>query len=100
MEETVKEFQELKQKLWEEQEMHRKEKEVQQGQAKHEAKHTHIDETMPIQVVDSSKQLAQSRQGDQSQEKYIAQDIEQMLEHMDTDMVQPESDQDIDLMPH
>ena len=76
MKESEKEFWELKHQLKEEQELRRKEKETQQEEVQQEAQHAHIDETIPIQVIDSSKQLAQSRQGEQSQEQYFAQEIE------------------------
>ena len=118
MEEIEKELQELKQQLQEEQELCRREKEAQQGQTQQEAQHAQIEEIVPIQVIDSSKQLAQieeivpiqvidsskqlaqSRQGEKSQEQNLVQGIEMMLEQMDMDLLQPESEQDIDLMPH
>lgn len=43
--------------------------------------------------------MAQRRQGEESEEYDLAQEIEQMIEQMGIDMVQPELDQDIDLMP-
>lgn len=48
--------------------------------------HAHIDETDPIEVVEPSKQLVQRRQGEQSQDKGVAQEIEQVLEKMDKEM--------------
>ena len=72
---------------------------MQQRQEQQEAQHAQIDETAPIQIIDSFEQLAQRRHGEQSQEQDLTQEIEQMLEQMDTDMVYPEPDQDIDLMP-
>ena len=54
---------------------------------------------MPVQIVDSSEQLASSRQGEPSQEHDFAQEIEQELEQMDTDMEQQELEQDNNLMP-
>lgn len=45
-----------------------------------------------MQVIDSSEPLAQSRQGEQSKEEDLAEEIEQMLEQMDTEMVWPKSD--------
>lgn len=61
--------------------------------------HAHIDETTPIQVLDSSEQLTHNREDKQSQEQDFSQEIKQMLEKMDTDMLKPELDKDIDLMP-
>ena len=97
---TKKELQLLKKQLKEEQELHRQHKELQWEQVQHKMKHAQTDETAPIQVLESSEQLAQGRQGEQSQEHDLAQDIEQMIEQMDTNVVQPELDQDIDLMHH
>ncbi len=55
---------------------------------------------MPVQVVNSSEQLAPRRQGEQLQEQDFAQEIEQALEQIDTNMEQQELEQDINLMPH
>lgn len=46
--------------------------------------HVQIDETTPVQVVDSYKQLTRSRQGEQLQDQEFGQEIEQALEQMDT----------------
>lgn len=96
----VKVLQEFKQKIWKEQELHRQEKEEKQGQTQQEVHHAHIDEIPPIQVVDSFEQQAKSKQGEQSQDQDFAQEIEQILEQMDTEMEEPESKKDIDLMPY
>lgn len=48
MEEIEKELHELKWKLREEQELHRREKEAQQEQVQQEAQHAQIDEIAPI----------------------------------------------------
>ena len=88
------------QKLREEQELHRREKGVQHEQEHQEVHHRQIDETTPIKVIDSSEQLAQSIHGEQSQEQDFAQEIEQSLKQMDTDMEQQELEKDIYLMPH
>jgi len=54
LEEAEKKLQEVKKQLREEQELCKKEKEVQQEQEHHEVQCSHIDETIPIQVIDSS----------------------------------------------
>lgn len=62
--------------------------------------HAQIDETTPIQVLESSEQLTQSRHGVQLQDDDFSQDIEHILKHMDMKMEKLESEQDIDLMPY
>jgi len=51
-------------------------------------------------VVDSSEQLAQCRQCEQSQEQDFAQEIERLIEQIDTEMEKPKLELDIDLMPY
>ena len=58
------------------------------------------DETIPTEVVESSEQLSSGEQGEPSQEQEFAQEIEQELQEMDTNMEQQELEKDIDLMPH
>lgn len=95
----MKELHELKEKIHKEQQLCRQEKEVQQRQVQHGVQHVQTYEIVPVQVVDLSEQLAQRRQGEKSQEHDLAQEIEQALEKMDTDMEQQELEKDIDLMP-
>ena len=100
MNEAEKELHELKGKLWKEQELCKQEREVQHKQVQQGAQHVKTDETTPVQVVDSSEQLALGKQGEPSQEQDFAHEIEQALQQLDTDMEQRELEHDIDLMPH
>lgn len=100
MEEEEKDFHELREKLWKEQEMCQHEKEVQQQQIQQGTHHMEKNEVVHVQVVDSSEQLASGEQGEPSQGQDFSHEIEQALEWLDADMEQKELEQDIDLMPH
>lgn len=96
----MKELQELKEKLRKEEELRIQKKEPQQGQIQQGVRHGQIDEAASIQVVDSSKRLTQSKHGEKSQQQDFSQEIARVLEKMDTNMEQPELDQDIEIMPY
>lgn len=68
----MKELHELKEKFWKEQELRRQEKEAHQGKIQQGVQHAQTDETEPVQVVNSFDQLAQSRKGEQLQERDFA----------------------------
>jgi len=61
---TKKELHVLKQQLKEEHKRHRQENRLQHEQVHHGMQHAQMDETAPVQVIDSSQQLAQSRHGE------------------------------------
>lgn len=100
MEEIEKELHELKEKLQKKQELRRQEKESQQEQVQQGAQLVQTDETSPVEVVDSSEQLALGRHGELLQEQDFTQNIEQTLEQMDTNIEQQELEKEIELMPH
>lgn len=80
LEEEKNELWDLKKQLREEQELCKREKESWQEQEQQEVQHAHINETTPIQVIDSFEQLADNKQGEKLQENDFSQEIEQMLE--------------------
>lgn len=100
MEEIEKELHELKKKLWKEQELHKKEREVQQHHIQQGVQHVQTDETVPVQVVDLSYQQASGRKGEPLQEQNFTHGIQQELQQLDVDMEQQELEQNTNLMPH
>ena len=96
-EEVERKLQEIE-KLKEENDLRRREMEEKKKQEQEQGKGTIIDKIMPIQVEESDHPVDEE-EGEQLHYQELTQQIEQIIEEMDTYLEQELQDKDNDLMP-